>query len=58
MRIFTVSGELVAELKEEGGRAHWDGRTDGGKNAAAGTYYYVVEVKSSLKKRGRIALVR
>jgi hypothetical protein len=39
--VYTVSGEKVAEVLEQGGYAEWNGKTKGGKTIVPGIYYCV-----------------
>ncbi|HJP31169.1 MAG TPA: T9SS type A sorting domain-containing protein [Candidatus Latescibacteria bacterium] len=60
LRIYTVSGEPVAALQADPGRASviWNGLNDGGFLIASGMYYYVAEGESGERTRGRFAVVK
>ena len=59
LRIYSVSGDLVADLHGEAGRGTitWDGQNDAGYLVASGVYYYVAEGESGQTLSGRFALV-
>ena len=59
LRIYSVSGDLVADLHGEAGRGTitWDGQNDAGYLVASGVYYYVAEGESGESVSGRFALV-
>ena len=58
LRIYSVSGELVADLPGEGeGSITWDGQNDAGYLVASGVYYYVAENEAGDSVSGRFALV-
>ncbi len=58
VEIYTISLELVKELKEETGEASWDGRNEAGSLVAAGTYCYLVKKDKEILKRGKILVRR
>jgi hypothetical protein len=58
VRVYTVRGFLVRELREQGGVAAWDGRNDHGAAAATGLYLYAIEAPGQGPVRGKFALVR
>ena len=53
---FTVSGERVNSVQENGGMAFWDGRNQYGLWAASGVYFYVIEIGGEEKARGKLLL--
>ena len=55
--IFTVSGERVISLSETAGWAYWDGKNEAGRDAAAGTYYYIVEAGAERLQTGKLVVV-
>ena len=54
LRIFTIAGELVAELPEP----VWDGRNQVGEPVSSGVYIFVLNDRASEVGRGKILLVR
>ncbi|KPL13863.1 MAG: hypothetical protein AMS26_12860, partial [Bacteroides sp. SM23_62] len=66
MRIFTRQGVIIHSIEKKPGvdftEDHWwDGRLDGGDEAADGTYFYVLEVKyagQTYQYKGYVELVR
>ena len=59
IKIYTITGELVKEIKEQVGiRANWDGKNDKGSTAASGVYIYLVTTEDGDKDTGRIVVVR
>jgi len=65
VKIFTISGERVAEIKGSGERGsnnvYRDGRNKGGKEAASGVCVYSVEARAQGRKEvcwGKMAAVR
>ena len=59
IKIYTITGELVKEIKEQIGiRANWDGKNDNGSEAASGVYIYLVTTEEGDKDTGRIVVVR
>lgn len=59
IRIFTLQGKLVREIDfgGGGGQAAWDAKTSDGRDAASGTYIYVIEGGGDVKK-GALVIVR
>jgi len=57
MSLFTVSGEKVNTLQEEGGMIRWDGRNAQGQMVADGTYYYVVKNVGKVYASGKVIVV-
>jgi hypothetical protein len=58
IRIFTVTGELVWEKSDVGGRVQWDGTNQGGSAAVSGIYIYLVDLENGEKITGKIFLTR
>ena len=59
LRIFSVSGDLVADLRGQAGRGTitWNGLNEAGFLVAAGVYYYVAESETGESVSGRFALL-
>jgi len=59
LRIYSASGDLVADLRGEPGLGSvtWDGQNDAGYLVASGIYYYVAEGEAGESVSGRFALV-
>ncbi len=51
---YTVSGELVRNLSENGGMVQWDGHNQNGSRVSLGVYYYVIQQGTSVLGRGKI----
>ncbi|MDD5687367.1 MAG: Ig-like domain-containing protein [Elusimicrobia bacterium] len=62
MKLYSVDGELVRELKELDygnlGRIEWDGKDGNGDKVGRGVYIYQVEDAAGKKKTGKIGLVK
>jgi sugar lactone lactonase YvrE len=61
VRIFTIAGELAAELTQENGTGVliWDTATDQGDKAASGVYLYVIDSPSTREEiKGRFSIIR
>jgi len=62
IRIFTVRGELVRELKHDNsidkGFVNWDLKTRESLDVAYGVYYYHLEAPGVGSKTGKIALIK
>ncbi|MDD5687363.1 MAG: chitobiase/beta-hexosaminidase C-terminal domain-containing protein [Elusimicrobia bacterium] len=62
MKLYTVAGRLVRELKEVDfgnlGWLEWDGKNDDGDKVARGVYIYQLEDAAGNKKTGKIGLVK
>lgn len=60
--IFDRWGQQVYQLKSKTGNIAWDGKTPKGKDAAEGTYMYILTAKGSdgqtYKKEGTVSLFR
>ena len=52
LTIFTVSGESVAKLTPVNGWFEWNGKTDKGRDAATGIYYYVARKNEEDVEKG------
>ncbi len=55
VRIYTVSGELIREIKSGN---QWDGRNQGGELVASGIYLFYVQDSSGKSAIGKIAVIR
>ncbi len=55
VRIYTVSGELIREVKSGN---QWDGRNQGGELVASGIYLFYVQDSSGKSAIGKIAVIR
>jgi ligand-binding sensor domain-containing protein len=55
VRIFTVSGELIREIKSSN---QWDGRNKSGELVASGVYLFYVQDSSGKSTLGKIAVIR
>lgn len=55
---YTVSGEFVRRITENGGLALWDGLNRFGSPAASGIYYFVVLSSGNALKEGKLLLTR
>ncbi len=65
LKIYTISGELVDELTQQGqpgmNSIYWDAKNKAGKGVASGTYIYsfeTVEGMSKQKQWGKMAVVK
>ncbi len=60
IRIFTVAGELVREIKSSGAVVLWDTKNNGGADVASGVYVYIVTDPddTSHKAHGKLAIER
>jgi hypothetical protein len=62
MKLYSVTGELVRELKEIDydnlGWIEWDGKNDDGDKVGKGVYIYQIEDAAGSKKTGKIGLVK
>ena len=59
IKIYTITGELVKEIKEQIGiRANWDGKNDNGSDVASGVYIYLVTTEDGDKGRGKVVVVK
>ncbi len=55
VRVFTLSGELVREIKQGD---QWDGRNEAGELVAGGIYLFYVREQSGESAVGKIAVIR
>ena len=53
LKIFTIGGQIVRTLSG----LTWDGKNDGGRLVASGTYIFSITIGGTTK-RGRLALLR
>jgi hypothetical protein len=62
MKLYSVTGELVRELKELDfgnlGWLEWDGKNNDGDKVGRGVYIYQIEDGNGKKKTGKIGLVK
>jgi len=59
IKIYTLKGELVREIKEQGGdRAYWDVRNKNGEKVSSGTYIYYITNPKGQEKKGKAAIIR
>ncbi|MDD5688433.1 MAG: chitobiase/beta-hexosaminidase C-terminal domain-containing protein [Elusimicrobia bacterium] len=62
MKLFSVTGEIVRELKETDfgnlGWLEWDGKNDNGDKVGKGVYIYQLEDATGSKKTGKIGLIK
>jgi hypothetical protein len=62
MKLYSVTGELVRELKEINfgnlGWLEWDGKNDDGDKVGKGVYIYQIQDAAGKKKTGKIGLVK
>jgi len=65
VKIFTISGEVVRELTQQGqpgnNAIYWDAKNKSGKGVASGTYIYslvATEGKDKKKQWGKMAIVK
>jgi len=59
IKIYTPTGELVREIKEqEGDKAYWDVKNKQGEAVSSGTYIYYITNLKGQEKKGKIAIIR
>ncbi|MDD5687537.1 MAG: carbohydrate-binding protein [Elusimicrobia bacterium] len=62
MKLYSITGELVRELKEIDfgnlGWLEWDGKNDDGDKVSKGVYIYQIEDTAGKKKAGKIGLIK
>lgn len=58
IKIFTIAGELVKEIKVESSPQSWDVRNDVGKEVASGIYIYLIKDTQGNKKVGKLGVIR
>jgi hypothetical protein len=56
LRLLTVSGEKVAELTPINNRVEWDAKTEKGRTASPGIYYYIVTQGTAALEKGVLVL--
>jgi hypothetical protein len=56
LRLLTVSGEKVAELTPVNNRVEWDAKTEKGRAASPGIYYYIVTQGTAALEKGVFVL--
>lgn len=54
--IVTVSGEKVANIQPTQNRGEWDGKSENGKFASQGVYYYILRQGSETLEKGVLIL--
>jgi len=60
VRVYTLAGELVADLKDDNsdGLVVWDAKNSSGKDAVAGVYLFVVDPGQGAVTRGKVVIIR
>ena len=58
VKIFTINGRLVRELKAAGTKATWNRLNESGERVSSGLYLYTVTDSQGRKMRGKLAIVR
>ncbi|MEK7475308.1 MAG: SBBP repeat-containing protein [Candidatus Coatesbacteria bacterium] len=60
VRIYTLAGELVAELKDDDrdGLVVWSAKNASGKDAVSGVYIFVVAPEHGATTRGKLVIIR
>ncbi|MFH1961774.1 MAG: T9SS type A sorting domain-containing protein, partial [bacterium] len=58
IRIFTLSGELVKEIKASNNTQDWDVKNASGCTLASGMYFYLITDTQGNKATGKIAVIR
>jgi hypothetical protein len=60
VRIYSLAGELVAELKDDDrdGLVTWPAKNASGKDAVSGVYLFIVAPEHGASTRGKIVIVR
>jgi gliding motility-associated-like protein len=60
--IYNRWGNVIFEMESDNGNIEWDGKYQSGKDAADGTYFYVIKATgkdgTSYDKKGTISLYR
>lgn len=56
LRLLTVSGEKVVELTPINNRVEWDAKTEKGRTASPGIYYYIVTQGTAALEKGVLVL--
>lgn len=58
VNIYTLTGELVKELKEQNGVVFWDAKNEDGQNVASGVYIFYAWDEQGHKKTGKVAIFK
>jgi hypothetical protein len=58
IKIFTVSGHKVTEIKTDGPTVDWPLTNDQGDKVASGVYMYLVTDSAGDRVRGKFAVIR
>ncbi|MEW6606225.1 MAG: carboxypeptidase regulatory-like domain-containing protein [bacterium] len=58
IRIFTIAGELVKEIRVESSPQKWDVRNESGNRVASGIYIYLIKDPAGNKKVGKLGILR
>lgn len=60
IKIYTLAGELIKEIEETAatGQIEWNGKTESGKNAASGVYFYLITNDAGQKAKGKLVIIR
>jgi len=58
VRIYTLGGRLVRELRQQGGMARWDGRNGDGTAVPEGVYLWNAAAKGQAPVQGTVAVSR
>ncbi|MDI6704158.1 MAG: T9SS type A sorting domain-containing protein [bacterium] len=60
IRIYSVSGELVADIKKDytGGKYSWNAKNGEGEDVASGIYIYLLTNKARERKSGKLVIIR
>jgi hypothetical protein len=59
IRIYTLKGELVREIKEQDGdRAYWDVRNKNGEKVSSGIYIYCITNSKGEDKKGKVGIIK
>jgi len=58
IKLFTVSGHKVKELRTDGSMIPWDLTNDSGDKVASGIYLYVITDSAGDKVKGKVAIIR
>jgi len=55
IKVYTLAGELIATIKNKN---IWNAKNDDDRVVASGVYFFVVESEGSVKKTGKLAVIR
>ncbi|MBU0700847.1 fibronectin type III domain-containing protein [bacterium] len=58
IKIFTIAGELVQEIKADSSRMHWNTCNESGEKVASGIYVYFIKDAAGNKKTGKLGVIR